>query len=198
MLDRPCRRDRSNREENQQLGEEFVGDQGFSRRRLSRAIPRLRPPKEVARELDERILDVARQLFGRTDVNAPRRSDRRGGACRADHPSWSPLWMRKGGADAVGCCAGPSRISRARSASQRVILVMRSWLGATARGRNDQLASFTPQRLATTARFFLDLVDVPFLLRGLFEVNPRRRKQRSVRRWRAAWRSFLPPVGTAA
>jgi AcrR family transcriptional regulator len=31
------------------------------------------------------------------------------------------------------------------------------------------LPAFTPERLATTARFFLDLVVVPILLRGLFE-----------------------------
>jgi hypothetical protein len=30
-----------------------------------------------------------------------------------------------------------------------------------------------PERLATTARFFLDPTVVPFLLRALFEVNPK-------------------------
>ena len=42
--------------------------------------------------------------------------------------------------------------------------------------RSDQLGSltaFAPERLATTARFFLDLAVVPFLLRALFEVNPK-------------------------
>src|SRR5580704_7740374 len=33
------------------------------------------------------------------------------------------------------------------------------------------LPAFAPERLAMTARFFLDLVAVPFLLRALFEVN---------------------------
>jgi AcrR family transcriptional regulator len=33
------------------------------------------------------------------------------------------------------------------------------------------LPAFAPERLATTARFFLDLVVVPMLLRALFEVN---------------------------
>jgi AcrR family transcriptional regulator len=33
------------------------------------------------------------------------------------------------------------------------------------------LPAFTPERLATTARFFLDIVAVPMLLRALFEVN---------------------------
>jgi hypothetical protein len=32
---------------------------------------------------------------------------------------------------------------------------------------------FAPERLATTARFFLDLAVVPFLLRALFEGNPK-------------------------
>ena len=35
------------------------------------------------------------------------------------------------------------------------------------------LPAFAPERLATTARIFLDLVVVPFLLRALFEVNPK-------------------------
>jgi AcrR family transcriptional regulator len=35
------------------------------------------------------------------------------------------------------------------------------------------LPAFAPERLATTARFFLDLVVVPFLLQALFEVNPK-------------------------
>jgi hypothetical protein len=42
--------------------------------------------------------------------------------------------------------------------------------------RSDQLGSlpaFAPKRLATTARFCLDLAVVPFLLRALFEVNPK-------------------------
>jgi hypothetical protein len=33
------------------------------------------------------------------------------------------------------------------------------------------LPAFAPERLATTARFFLDVVAVPMLLRALFEVN---------------------------
>src|SRR5262249_43634933 len=40
--------------------------------------------------------------------------------------------------------------------------------------QSDELGSlpaFAPERLATTARFFLDLVAVPMLLRALFEVN---------------------------
>jgi hypothetical protein len=40
--------------------------------------------------------------------------------------------------------------------------------------QSDELGSlpaFAPERLATTARFFLDVVVVPMLLRALFEVN---------------------------
>jgi AcrR family transcriptional regulator len=40
--------------------------------------------------------------------------------------------------------------------------------------QSDELGSlpaFAPERLATTARFFLDIVAVPMLLRALFEVN---------------------------
>jgi len=42
--------------------------------------------------------------------------------------------------------------------------------------RSDQLGSlpaFAPERLPTTARFFQDLAVVLFLLRALFEVNPK-------------------------
>ena len=41
----------------------------------------------------------------------------------------------------------------------------------TQSGDLGSLPAFAPERLATTARFFLDLVVVPMLLRGLFEVN---------------------------
>jgi AcrR family transcriptional regulator len=41
----------------------------------------------------------------------------------------------------------------------------------TKSGELGSLPAFAPERLATTARFFLDLVAVPMLLRALFEVN---------------------------
>jgi hypothetical protein len=41
----------------------------------------------------------------------------------------------------------------------------------TQSGDLGSLPTFAPERLATTARFFLDLVVVPMLLRSLFEVN---------------------------
>jgi AcrR family transcriptional regulator len=41
----------------------------------------------------------------------------------------------------------------------------------TQSGELRSLPAFAPERLATTARFFLDLVVVPMLLRALFEVN---------------------------
>ena len=44
-----------------------------------------------------------------------------------------------------------------------------SLLKAHAAARLAKLPALAPERLATTARFFLDLVVVPMLLRGLFE-----------------------------
>jgi AcrR family transcriptional regulator len=41
----------------------------------------------------------------------------------------------------------------------------------TQSGELGSLPAFAPERLPTTARFFLDLVAVPMLLRALFEVN---------------------------
>jgi hypothetical protein len=38
-------------------------------------------------------------------------------------------------------------------------------------GKVSSLPAFATERLAMTARFFLDLVAVPMLLRALFEVN---------------------------
>jgi AcrR family transcriptional regulator len=38
-------------------------------------------------------------------------------------------------------------------------------------GELGSLPAFAPERLATTARFFLDVIAVPMLLRALFEVN---------------------------
>jgi hypothetical protein len=49
------------------------------------------------------------------------------------------------------------------------------------------LPAFAPERLTTTARFFLDLIAVPMLLRALFEVNLRTleagRRARGARCW---------------
>lgn len=61
-----------------------------------------------------------------------------------------------------------------RTARELSTEVAARYLGEMA--QSDQLGSlpaFAPERLATTARFFLDLVVVPFLLRALFEVNPK-------------------------
>jgi hypothetical protein len=61
-----------------------------------------------------------------------------------------------------------------RTAREPGIEVAAHSLGAVT--RSDQLGSlpaFAPERLAMTAPFFLDLAVVPFLLRALFEVNPK-------------------------
>jgi AcrR family transcriptional regulator len=57
-----------------------------------------------------------------------------------------------------------------RAARQLSTEVAARLLGEMAQsGELATLPAFTPERLATTARFFLDLVVVPILLRGLFE-----------------------------
>ena len=57
-----------------------------------------------------------------------------------------------------------------RAARQLSTEVAARFLGEMAQsGELGTLAAFAPERLATTARFFLDLVVVPILLRGLFE-----------------------------
>jgi hypothetical protein len=57
-----------------------------------------------------------------------------------------------------------------RAARQLSTEVAARFLGEMAQsGELGTLPAFAPERLATTARFFLDLVVVPMLLRGLFE-----------------------------
>lgn len=57
-----------------------------------------------------------------------------------------------------------------RTARQLSTEVAARFLGEMAQsGELAKLPAFAPERLATTARFFLDLVVVPMLLRGLFE-----------------------------
>jgi AcrR family transcriptional regulator len=57
-----------------------------------------------------------------------------------------------------------------RSARQLSTEVAARFLGKMAQsGELGTLPAFAPERLATTARFFLDLVVLPMLLRGLFE-----------------------------
>jgi AcrR family transcriptional regulator len=60
--------------------------------------------------------------------------------------------------------------SVSRSARQLSTEVAARFLGEMAQsGELATLPAFAPERLAATARFFLDLVVVPMLLRGLFE-----------------------------
>lgn len=57
-----------------------------------------------------------------------------------------------------------------RTARQLSTEVAARFLGEMAQsGEFAKLPAFAPERLATTARFFLDLVVVPMLMRGLFE-----------------------------
>ncbi|WP_324407666.1 TetR/AcrR family transcriptional regulator C-terminal domain-containing protein [Bradyrhizobium sp.] len=57
-----------------------------------------------------------------------------------------------------------------RTARQLSTEVAARFLGEMAQsGELAKLPGLAPERLATTARFFLDLVVVPMLLRGLFE-----------------------------
>jgi hypothetical protein len=57
-----------------------------------------------------------------------------------------------------------------RAARQLSTEVAARFLGEMAQsGEVGTLPAFTPEHLAATARFFVDLVVVPMLLRGLFE-----------------------------
>jgi AcrR family transcriptional regulator len=183
-----------------------------------------RPPKELAGEVDERILNAARKVFvergfegasideiaevaraGKPTIYA-RFGDKRAlftevatrdiiskitqfktkvptGATIEERFTNAALTLLHWGVDAdrialmrlaaaearrfPDLAAKVSRTARELSTELGVRL-----LGELTRsGELGSLPAFAPERLATTARFFLDLVVVPMLLRALFEVN---------------------------
>jgi len=184
-----------------------------------------RPPKELAGEVDERILAAARNIFvergfegasideiaeaaraGKPTIYA-RFGDKRALfttvvtrdiVCRitqfkGEVPAGGTIEERLASlatatvqwtldTDRMGlmrlAVAEASRFPDLASTVSRTARALSTEVAAQRLGemiRFDQLGSlpaFAPERLATTARFFLDLVVVPFLLRALFEVNP--------------------------
>jgi AcrR family transcriptional regulator len=185
-----------------------------------------RPPKELAGEVDERILDAARRVFVERGFEGAS-IDEIAEVARAGKPT---IYARLGDKRALFTTVVTrdivSRITRfkdevppgatteERLANLAAAIVhwtletdrmglmrlaiaeasrfpdLASTISRTARElstevaarhlgeitRSDQLGSlpaFAPERLATTARLFLDLVVVPFMLRALFEVNPK-------------------------
>ena len=185
-----------------------------------------RPPKELAGEVDERILKAARKIFVERGFEGAS-IDEIAEAARAGKPT---IYARFGDKRALfttmvtrdvvsritqfkgevptGATIEERLVNLATAAVhwtldvERIALMrlaiaevhrfpdLASTVSRTARElstevaarhlgemtRSDQLGSltaFAPERLATTARFFLDLAVVPFLLRALFEVNPK-------------------------
>jgi len=185
-----------------------------------------RPPKELAGEVDGRILDAARKIFvergfegasideiaeaaraGKPTIYA-RFGDKRAlfaAVVTRDVVSRITQFKGKGPTGAtieerlarlatvtVQWTLDPERLGlmRLAVAEARRFPDLASTVSRTARElstevaarylgemtQSDQLGSlpaFAPERLATTARLFLDLIVVPFLLRALFEVNPK-------------------------
>jgi AcrR family transcriptional regulator len=155
-----------------------------------------RPPKELAGEVDDRILDAARKIFIERGFEGAS-IDEIAEAARAGKPT---IYARVGDKRALFTTVVTrdvvSRITRfsgevpsGATIEERLVnlaTVTVHWTLDTERTalmrlaiaearRFPDLAStvFAPERLATTARIFLDLVVVPFLLRALFEVNPK-------------------------
>ena len=185
-----------------------------------------RPPKELAGEVDERILDAARKLFVERGFEGAS-IDEIAEAARAGKPT---IYARFGDKRAlfitvverdvlsrithfkgevptgatieerlaslanatVHWILDPERMGlmRLAVAEARRFPDLASTVSRTARDLSTEVAArhlremtesdrlgslpaFAPERLATTARFFLDLAVVPFLLRALFEVNPK-------------------------
>jgi AcrR family transcriptional regulator len=183
-----------------------------------------RPPKELAGEVDARILDAARKVFlergfegasideiaevarsGKPTIYARFRDKRAlfAGVMTRDIPSRFAEFkievptgatieerLRSGaisllhwflvsewvGLMRLGIAEAPRFPDLARTLS-RVVRELRTELGIRLLGeltKFDELGSlpaFGPERLATTAQFFLEIVVVPMLLRALFEVD---------------------------
>jgi AcrR family transcriptional regulator len=183
-----------------------------------------RPPKELAGEVDARILDAAHKVFlergfegasideiaevarsGKPTIYARFRDKRalftavmtrdilsRISQFRVDAPTGATIEERLRNAaitllhwgfdnDRISlmrlAIAEARRFPDLASTVSRTARDLSTELGVQLLGkltRSDELGSlpaFAPERLATTARFFLDIVVVPMLLRALFEVN---------------------------
>jgi AcrR family transcriptional regulator len=183
-----------------------------------------RPPKELAGEVDERILAAARQVFvergfegasideiaevarsGKPTIYA-RFGDKRvlftevvtrdilsritefktetlTGATIEERFTSAAITLLHWGIDSDRIALMRLAVAEARrfpdlaSTVSRTARDLSTELGVrllaelTQSGELRSLPAFAPERLATTARFFLDLVVVPMLLRALFEVN---------------------------
>ena len=183
-----------------------------------------RPPKELAGEVDARILDAARKIFlergfegasideiaevarsGKPTIYARFRDKRalftevvtqdilsRITEFKAEVPAGATIEERLSSAASTllhwGLDSERIALMRLAVAEARRFPDLASNVSRTARdlstelgvrllgelAQSDELSSlpaFAPERLATTARLFLDLVAVPMLLRALFEVN---------------------------
>ena len=183
-----------------------------------------RPPKELAGEVDARILDAARRIFlergfegasideiaevarsGKATIYARFRDKRalftevvtrdilsRITEFKAEVPTGSTTEERltsvastllHWGLDSERIALMRLAVAEARrfpdlaSTVSRTARDLSTDLGVRLLGeltQSDELRSlpaFAPERLTTTARFFLDLVAVPMLLRALFEVD---------------------------
>jgi AcrR family transcriptional regulator len=183
-----------------------------------------RPPKELAGEVDARILDAARKVFlergfegasideiaevarsGKPTIYARFRDKRalftavvtrdilaRITEFKSEVPTGTTIEERLANAASTllhwGLDSERIGLMRLAVAEARRFPDLASTVGRTARDlstelgvrllgelkQSDELRSlpaFSPERLATTARFFLDLVAVPMLFRALFEVN---------------------------
>jgi AcrR family transcriptional regulator len=197
----------------------------MAKRPAKRAAVRFgRPPKELAGEVDARILDAARKVFlergfegasideiaevarsGKPTIYARFRDKRalftevvtrdilsRITEFKVEVPTGATLEERlRGAAIALlhwGLNGDRIALMRLAVAEARRFPDLASTVSRTARDlstelgvhllgeltQSDELGSlpaFAPDRLATTARFFLDVVVVPMLLRALFEMN---------------------------
>jgi AcrR family transcriptional regulator len=193
--------------------------------KAKRAAVRLgRPPKELAGEVDARILDAARKIFlergfegasideiaevarsGKPTIYARFRDKRalftevvtrdilsRITEFKSEVPTGTTIEERLTSAASTllhwGLDSERIALMRLAVAEARRFPDLASTVSRTARdlstelgvrllgelaqsGKVSSLPAFAPERLAMTARFFLDLVAVPMLLRALFEVN---------------------------
>jgi AcrR family transcriptional regulator len=117
--------------------------------------------KELAGEVDARILDAARKIFLERGFEGAS-IDEIAEVARSGKPTIYARFRDK-------------RALFTEVVTRDILSRITEFKTEVPTGaKSDELSSlpaFAPERLATTARLFLDLVAVPLLLRALFEVN---------------------------
>src|SRR5580700_9946586 len=127
-----------------------------------------RPPREQAGEVDARILDAARRVFLEHGL-AGASIDEIANVARAGKPT---IYARFPGKEALFAAVVMSNVAATAARFEGHVPTGSTLDERLAKAAQSDtlgaLPAFTPQRLATSARFFIDLVVWPIVVRALF------------------------------